>query len=558
MKQNAEDLKQQLKDGAWPGIVVDTNDPYKRGKIKVRVFRVYDTISVEDIPWASPRNSVDGKSFNIPSKGKIVNVIFPDGDWYTPEYDYAEHFNINLQKKLEDLNESAYQQFGAIQYDHDWQIYSEPTKEGFILDYYKSNINMRTNGDIRINLRDNKSKLFLGTEDADEPAMLGNHWMKWFDEFVKNMMGAYGGPFIGNNMAPVIPHPKFLQNCNEFFAKRATFLSNHVLIVDNKSVKAQKRKFDQKPDQDSYKEEKKEGTFENNPPITSGYEPQDRPDTGKPVTKPLPESNKTSSTAVGNKVSNQDLSKNLNTGVKGANPNINTVSEPSVGSDALDKSKSRNGDVVHKGDKNKLATAAIIAGAIGVATIAALSESPSPSVAKNTAYEVPKNSTQPPIESGFSNGKLPVNRLTMSRYLALYFDETEDTPFLIDEASKDLDLWMERYEKEKLPEWPNIIFTEGYRNYARQEALKRYTSDAPTPGTSDHGWATAVDMHFGFDASLKRDISTRTQIYKTDIWKWLTFIGQQYGWQATNKIDSSTNDVEWWHWSYDNAIKIIK
>lgn len=236
----------------WPGVVVDVNDPFKKGRVKVNVPRFFSEISTEDIPWAWPRQSNDGREFRTPELGKVINVSFPSGDIYHPEYSFAEHFNYNLQKKLESFSTEAYSQFIAVNYSAKFQFYKEDTSEGMILDYVKSRLNIQTNGNISLDLRDNNSSLYIGSPDASQSAVLGDAFMNWFDKFMQNQIGGYGGPFLGNLGAPVIPNPAFLQACNEYFALRPNFLSQHVKIVDNFSVKPNTRKFDQIPEGDRY------------------------------------------------------------------------------------------------------------------------------------------------------------------------------------------------------------------------------------------------------------------------------------------------------------------
>ena len=92
----------------YAGIVEDNNDPKRLGRVKVRVFEVYSEIETEDIPWASPWKDLNGENFILPEKGKVVTVIFENGDLYKPEYIYSEHFNLNLENKLKSLSEGDY------------------------------------------------------------------------------------------------------------------------------------------------------------------------------------------------------------------------------------------------------------------------------------------------------------------------------------------------------------------------------------------------------------------------------------------------------------------
>ena len=63
-------------DKIYVGIVESNVDPYRLGRVKVRVLTVYDNIPLEDVPYATPFKSTDGRTFNIPAIGKIVSVVF--------------------------------------------------------------------------------------------------------------------------------------------------------------------------------------------------------------------------------------------------------------------------------------------------------------------------------------------------------------------------------------------------------------------------------------------------------------------------------------------------
>lgn len=236
----------------WPGVVVDVDDPLKKGRVKINVPRFFSSLDVQDIPWAYPRAYADGRDFRIPEKGKIINVSFPSGDIYNPEYSYAEHYNYNLQQKLESLSKEAYTQFMALSFSAKFQLYKEDVSEGLIMDYVKSRVNIKPNGNISLDLRDNNSKLYIGSPDAEQSAVLGDAFMEWFDKLMQNLLGGNGGPYFGNIGAPVIANPAMLQVCNEYFAIRPNFLSAHVKIVDNFSVKPNDRKFDKTPEPDNF------------------------------------------------------------------------------------------------------------------------------------------------------------------------------------------------------------------------------------------------------------------------------------------------------------------
>jgi hypothetical protein len=232
--------KEELKARIFIGVIEDNVDPKRVGRCKVRVMNIFDEIPAEHLPWATPWKDLNGNSALIPDKGKVVSVIFDDGNPYKPEYIYAEHYNVNLEKKLKELNDSDYTSMKALMFDHKTQIYSNDS-EGLKIDYKFNNINI-TKDDINVNLKDNFGHVNIGTPTANQQAILGNHWLDWFDKFVENLLGANGGPYLGNLGAPVLANPAFLDVLNEYALYRnPKFLSHHVNLVDNEYVDKQDR-----------------------------------------------------------------------------------------------------------------------------------------------------------------------------------------------------------------------------------------------------------------------------------------------------------------------------
>jgi hypothetical protein len=234
--------KKKLKESIFIGVVEDNQDPKKLGRIKVRVHSVYDEIPTDDLPWARSWKDLDGNQFNIPDVGKIVSVVFDDGDVHIPEYIYAEHYNINLENKLKSLSDSDYKTFKGIMVDHSTQIYRSET-EGLKIDHEYSNVNLDPYGNIQLNIRDDKSIITLGSKDAVESMVLGDTFMTWFDSFVTNLLGANGGPYLGNLGAPVMPNPKMIDCLKQYQNMRDDFLSDHVKASQNGSIVAQTRPY---------------------------------------------------------------------------------------------------------------------------------------------------------------------------------------------------------------------------------------------------------------------------------------------------------------------------
>jgi len=231
-----EDLKGQI----FIGVVEDNQDPKKLGRCKCRVLNIFDNIPIPDLPWATPWKDLNGNSFIVPDKGKIVSVVFDDGNIYKPEYIYAEHYNINLENKLKTLDGKNYTSMRALMFDHKTQIYSNDS-EGLKLDYKLNNINV-TSSEINLNLKDNFGHVNIGSPGSSQQAILGNHFLEWFDEFVDNLLGSNAGPYLGNLGAPVVANPAFISVLLKYKAlKDPKFLSHHVNIVDNEYVEKQER-----------------------------------------------------------------------------------------------------------------------------------------------------------------------------------------------------------------------------------------------------------------------------------------------------------------------------
>ena len=217
------------------GIVEDNLDPKRLGRCRIRVVDVFDDIPVSDIPWASPWKDMNGNSSNVPERGKVLTVIFDSGNIYKPEYIYSEHYNINLEKKLQSLSNKNYLTMKSLIFDHKTQIYVND-EEGLKLDHKFNNINIIKQG-IDLNLKDNFGKVNIGDSNPDQQAILGTNYMNWMDDFINHLAGLFGGPFVGHNGAPVIATPGFIEILNRYYILRdPKFLSKNVYLNDNGEV----------------------------------------------------------------------------------------------------------------------------------------------------------------------------------------------------------------------------------------------------------------------------------------------------------------------------------
>jgi len=220
----------------YVGIVEDINDPRRMGRVRVRVQSIFEKIPLEHIPWAHQYIDAPGKNFGIPQVGKIVNVIFQNGNIYTPYYIYTEKYNLNLQDKLESLSEDEYKQFIALLFDHKTRIYSD--SENLTLDYLLNKMTIDKDG-INLEVKDNAQRVNIGSKNADQRIILGEHFLlDWFMEFVKLLLNPVN--LTGNMGAPVLK-PQIDIHLTKFLANVGKMVSSNVYVVDNNKVEKLER-----------------------------------------------------------------------------------------------------------------------------------------------------------------------------------------------------------------------------------------------------------------------------------------------------------------------------
>lgn len=221
----------------YVGVVENNDDPKKIGRCQIRVMDVFDSFKVEDLPWASPWKDLNGNQFNIPDKGKVVTVVFENGNTNNPEYISSDHYNTNLETKLQQLSKEDYLSMKSLLYDHKTQIYVND-KEGLKLDHKFNNVNIKEQS-IDFNLKDNFGKVNVGSPSGTQRAILGDNFTNWFDTFLNILLG---GGFLGNLAAPVVATPALMSHIQLYYQlKDPKLLSKHVYLVDNDSVQKQER-----------------------------------------------------------------------------------------------------------------------------------------------------------------------------------------------------------------------------------------------------------------------------------------------------------------------------
>jgi LAS superfamily LD-carboxypeptidase LdcB len=454
--------RSELESKVFIGIVEDNQDPKRLGRVRARIPIIFDEIPTEDIPWAKPWKDLNGNEFNAPEVGKIVSVVFDRGNPYKPEYIYAEHYNVNLENKLQSLSSDDYSSFKAILFDGSTQIFRSKS-EGLKIDHEYSNINITQEGNINLNIRDNNSKVQIGSPDAAQSAVLGTAFMDWMDKFVDELLGEGGGPYLGNLSAPVLPTPGLIDVLIEYKTSRTPkFLSKNVWIVDNEEVKEQEREYINQTG-DSWKST----TTQNNLSKieSTPYIPEKRPDTGRPEV--------------------------LNNSV----PNDIT------------------GDVINEA---------------GVQTVSV---------------------------SNYENGRIPIDKMVKNRFLEK--DLGGDSSYLMKEASDALDAMMLAYNSAQFTGKQNIIFTDGYRSFERQQALfnKYGAGRAAAPGRSNHGWGIAIDMYWGVRTAMYKNPSKRPSGYKHPVYNWFFTNAYKFGWYNPVTLRDDVRTDEWWHWEYYGKVE---
>lgn len=87
----------------------------------------------------------------------------------------------------------------------------------------------------------------------------------------------------------------------------------------------------------------------------------------------------------------------------------------------------------------------------------------------------------------------------------------------------------------------DIVITDSYRTYAQQVAVKAAKGYlAATPGTSNHGWALALDLGGGINKPT------------TAQYQWMRLNAPVHGWDNPTWARPGGAKPEAWHWEYGN------
>lgn len=95
----------------------------------------------------------------------------------------------------------------------------------------------------------------------------------------------------------------------------------------------------------------------------------------------------------------------------------------------------------------------------------------------------------------------------------------------------------------------------GYRTYERQITIKQEKPNlAAKPGTSNHGWGMAIDMHFYVDG----ESNYRKLRYNQPEYQWLRSNSSKYGWFNPPWASQGGKKEEPWHWEWSKKSSLFK
>lgn len=218
-----------LMETPWLGEVMDVEDPLKIGRVKIKVFGKFDTLEIEDIPWAYPANNISASSasgggfFSVPKIGSIVSVKFDNGNIYHPEYSFVQKISDEVKAEIENSYTNAHVIIYDTVTDGSLKIFFTEEK-GLMFDYKQTRVNIKPDNSLMIDnpngdsielkndgnitvitskeatvkspsvIIDAAQKIELG-KGAIEPLVLGNQFMTLFNSHTH----------IGNLGAPTTP-----------------------------------------------------------------------------------------------------------------------------------------------------------------------------------------------------------------------------------------------------------------------------------------------------------------------------------------------------------------
>lgn len=149
----------------------------------------------------------------------------------------------------------------------------------------------------------------------------------------------------------------------------------------------------------------------------------------------------------------------------------------------------------------------------------------------------PAKGTPPGPWGGYDNGRIPMSELQMIPWTQ---GQRIGDFYLRPDALAALEAMNTAY---KAQFGYDIPINDGYRDYdAQVQAKLEYGGNAAEPGTSNHGWALAIDIG---------DQSHYTIEYDSAAYAWFMANGPSYGWVAPEWArEGGPGPHEAWHWEY--------
>lgn len=140
---------------------------------------------------------------------------------------------------------------------------------------------------------------------------------------------------------------------------------------------------------------------------------------------------------------------------------------------------------------------------------------------------IPNGVNEPGPWGGYENGQIPEDKLAPIPWEPQYV--------LRADAAQALTALNNAYRNDF---GRDLVVNDGYRNYDEQvEAKEKYGDNAATPGTSNHGWALAVDLGiFSFDGPD---------------YTWMAANAGRFGWRNPDwALPGGRGPTESWHWEF--------
>lgn len=205
--------------GNYRALVVDNEDEYTTGRVKVRVYGIHDGVDDDALPWAIRKDPLMNNSIIIPDIGSEVWVFFECGYHDQPVYDGGAPARLDKPEEVE----NNYPNRKVIKTSSGFVFEIDDTEGETSLTITQPNGNIRhvdhegneedtIEGDLTINVLAgkvtiNSDDIRLGDETDLESAVLGEQLAAWVETeltpWLNNIqvIGNMGSP----TSTPIVP-----------------------------------------------------------------------------------------------------------------------------------------------------------------------------------------------------------------------------------------------------------------------------------------------------------------------------------------------------------------